>query len=158
MESIRTNCDICPCSHLQTGLLAYRGTALGNDTNGYTRVCSTWFTDHIAALFAHKGIPYSGFTLPLCSVLSIPGATFDPWIALQIIISALGCVLIYRIGTELIDYRAGLLAGVALAVLWDTFLWDVYVLSDSLFTFGMIIVLWALTWGRVKLENEADEF
>jgi hypothetical protein len=103
-------------------------------------------TDPLSAAFAHKGILYSGFTVPLCGILSISGATFDTWVGIQMFLSALGCVLICVIGTKLVDFRAGVTAGFALALLWDTFQWDVYVLSDSLFVFGIVLVLGSLTW------------
>ncbi|MGB9931518.1 hypothetical protein [Haloarcula amylolytica] len=131
----------------RTAYWIYGGTAVGADTNGYLRACEVLATEGpVAFVFGHKGILYSGFTVPLCSVLSIPGATFDLWVIVQILLASLGSVLIYKIGTELVDRPAGVLSGLAMAVLWDTFQWDVYVLSDSLFTFGMVLVLGALAW------------
>ncbi|MDS0282270.1 glycosyltransferase family 39 protein [Haloarcula onubensis] len=130
----------------RTAYWLYKGTSLGRDTSVYTDVCSLWVADPASALVAKKGVLYSGFTLPLCGFLSIPGMTYDHWVGFQILLSALSCVVVYQIGSKLVDDRTGLVAGLALALLWDTFNWDVYVLSDSLFTAGMVFVLWALMW------------
>lgn len=124
------------------GFWAYNGTIVGNDD--YSQVCSLWFSDPVAGLFAHKGILYAGFTVPRCAFLQLPGTTAQGWIAVQILLSAVGCVLLYRIGVALVDFETGLFAGVALAVLWDTFFWDVSTLSDSLFTFALVLAAWSL--------------
>ncbi|WP_229114764.1 hypothetical protein [Halapricum desulfuricans] len=153
MNPLRRERRLAPLFVFVVALLArtaywlYRGTAVGADTSGYLRACEVLATEGpIAFAFGHKGILYSGFTIPLCGVLSIPGATFGLWVAFQILLASFGSVLIYKIGTELVDRQTGILSGLAMAVLWDTFQWDVYVLSDSLFTFGMVLALGALAW------------
>lgn len=122
---------------------AVNGTFPGGDWNAYRAACELWWTDPVAILTARKGVVYSGFTLPFCSVYGLPFTTVDTWVVLQIAISALGVVLIYRAGTILMNRTAGIVAGLALAVLWDTFQWTVVLYSDAMFTFAMAFCLWA---------------
>lgn len=124
----------------------FEGPFSANDTSWYTDICEVWIADPAAIASGGIGILYSGFTVPLCSFLSIPGTTLNHWVMFQILVSSLGCVLVYRIGVVLIDYRAGVVSGLALGLLWDTFQWDMYVLSDSLFIFAVVLVLSALAW------------
>lgn len=124
------------------------GTTHGGDFGAYSAACNIWFTNPVGIITAHKGIVYAGFTLPFCSVYSLPFTTIETWIILQMLVSALGVVLVYRTGTLLINWNAGLVAGLALAVLWDTFQWTTVLYSDAMFTFAMILCLW--TFARYR--------
>jgi hypothetical protein len=105
---------------LRLAYWAYKGTWRGGDWGGYSAACDLWATDPIGIVTAHKGIQYVGFTGPFCAVQSVPGATADTWVAIQITLSAFACVLVYWAAGELVDDRAGVVAGLVLASVEDT--------------------------------------
>ena len=128
---------------LRLGYWRYAGTQFGGDWSGYSEACTVWATDPLGILTAHKGILYAGFTLPFCQVLSLPATTVNTWVAIQIILSALACIVVYRTGRLLVDDTAGLVAGFGLAILWDTWLWTRTLYSTAMFTVAMVCCLWA---------------
>lgn len=128
---------------LRVGYWLYAGTQFGGDWDGYSEACSIWATDPLGILTAHKGVLYAGFTFPFCQVLALPGTTVETWVLIQITLSALACVIVYRTGRILVDDTAGLVAGFGLAILWDTFLWTRTLYSTAMFTFAMVCCLWA---------------
>jgi len=95
---------------------------------------------------AHKNIFYSGFTGPFCTFLSLPGTTPETWVPVQITLSALACVLVYRAGVLLVDRTTGVVSGFGLAVLWDSWLWTTVLYSTAIFSFAMACCLYA--WAR----------
>jgi len=131
---------------LRVSYWAYKGTWAGGDAGAYRRACAIWAENPLGIVTAHKGIFYSGFTFPYCHVLSIPGATADWWVLIQITLSALGCVIVYRTGRRLMNETAGLFAAGGLVILYDTFLWTTLLYSTAMLTFAMICSLWAFSW------------
>jgi len=133
---------------LRFGYWAYKGTSPGGDFSGYLAACEVWATNPLGIITAHKGIFYAGFTGPFCAVQALPGATVNMWVAIQITLSAVACLLVYDAGTRLINRRAGIVAGLTLTILWDTFLWTTLLISTATFTFAMALSLWGIAWYR----------
>lgn len=130
------------------GFWFFKGTNVANDWSGYQKTCSVWFTNPLGIVSAWKGPFYAGFTLPSCVITSIPGTTVDVWIAVQVTLSAIVPVLVYWTGRELVNETSGLVAGLCMVVLWDTFQWSIVTTSDALFTFAFAVVLWAVARHR----------
>jgi len=59
------------------------------------------------------------------------------WVVIQMVLSAFTAVLIYYTATRLVDRTAGLVAGLSFAVLFDTFRFSVFLLSETMFTFAL---------------------
>jgi 4-amino-4-deoxy-L-arabinose transferase-like glycosyltransferase len=128
---------------LRIGYWVYRRTIRGGDWGGYSEACTVWATDPVGILSAHKGIFYAGFSFPFCQVLTLPGLTVDSWVMMQILLSSVACVIVYRTGRLLMNRTAGVVAGFGLVVLWDTWLWTTLLYSTAMMTFAMVCCLWA---------------
>ena len=121
----------------------YAGTQFGGDWGSYAEACSVWATNPLGILTARKGILYAGFTFPFCQITALPGLSPSDWVPIQIALSAVACLVVYRTGRRLIDETGGLVAGFGLALLWDTWLWTRTLYSTAMFTFAMVCCLWA---------------
>lgn len=122
------------------------GTRRGADTAGYLDACSVWATNPADALTGQPiGVEYAGFTLPFCVVTNFLGAPFDVWIAIQILLSTLSCLIVYATAKRALNRVGGLIAGLSMVFLWESFQWTIYLLSDALFVFAVSIALWAVT-------------
>lgn len=127
--------------------LAYwvqKETRLGTDSSGYLATCDLWASAPLEAIQHSIGIEYAGFTLPMCSVLGLTGSP-DAWIVVQILFSAVAAVLIFDTARRALGRRAGLVAGIGMALLWEMFQWDIYLLSDTTFIVVLSFVLWSTT-------------
>lgn len=133
---------------LRIGYWSMKGTQISPDTSGFVRVCSGWANEPIALLLSYRGLLFAGFTLPFCGVRALTGGVADAWVVFQLVVSALSCVLVFDAGRRLFTYRAGVVAGVGLAVLFETFSWSIWLLSDTLFVFGISLSIWALALHR----------
>lgn len=121
------------------------GTALGGDWKAYQQACHLWWSNPIGILTAKKGVVYAGFTFPFCSITELPFTTVDTWVVIQILVSGLSVVLVYLTGASLMNRSAGTIAGIMLALLWDTFQWTTVLYSDAMFTFTIALALWVFT-------------
>lgn len=130
---------------LRLSYWAYKGTWAGGDAGSYREACTIWANNPLGIITAHKGIFYAGFTFPYCHILRLPGATADSWVLIQITLSALSCVIIYRTGRRLINETAGLFAAAGLVILYDMFLWTTLLYSTAMLTFAMVCSLWAFS-------------
>ena len=127
-----------------TGRVGYwilNGTATGADTPTYTSTCDIWFTQP----WLLPRIINAGFTIPFCLVTDLLGLSVDIWVALQIGLSTVTCVLVYAVASAHLDRIAGLVAGVSMAILWESFQWDIYILTDSIFVSVVTVALWAVS-------------
>lgn len=128
---------------------AYRGTVLAVDTGAYFSSCKLLEQNFVAALQSSVGVEYLGFTGPFCTFYALSGS-ITGWILIQIILSAVGCILMYFTVKKTVNRTAGIIASGTLTVLFDSFQWDVYILSDSIFVFVMTVTLWALATHYVR--------
>lgn len=128
------------------GYWLYGGTRLGKDTSGYLLTCSAWVNNPLDALTGQLvGVEYAGFTLPFCLVVDFLGAPYETWVAIQILLSVLSCLIVYATARRVLDRIAGIAAGLSMAVLWESFQWTIYLLSDATFVFAVTVALWAVT-------------
>lgn len=118
------------------------GTRVVGDANGALRFCEMASIGELVA-YQHT-VVYSGFQLPYCGFLSATGGFVDGWVILQVVLSALSCVLLYETGRLLVDRTAGLVAGFSFALVWEVFHWVVRPMSEPIFTIVAVVVLWRL--------------
>jgi len=118
------------------------GTRVVGDSTGYLRICNQG--NFIEILSTHE-VVYIGFTYPYCAFLGLPGGTIDGWIAIQIVLSAASCVVLYEIGRSLMNRYAGIVAGLALAVTYQGFHYINRPQTQVFFTVVFVGTLWALT-------------
>jgi 4-amino-4-deoxy-L-arabinose transferase-like glycosyltransferase len=119
----------------------FEGTEVIGDSNKFLRECVNFSLVHHVTT---KDLIYSGFFFPYCGFINLPGGTIDGWIAIQVFLSAVSCVLLYDIGRRLMNRYAGLIAGVALAVTWQGFHYIHRPQSQVFFTVIVVTTLWLL--------------
>ncbi|MFB9811559.1 glycosyltransferase family 39 protein [Haloarcula sebkhae] len=119
-----------------------RGTRVVGDATTARRICNELSVSTL--ITTNHRIIYSGFQLPYCAFLRIPGTSVDLWIFLQILLSAASCILIYETGRLLVSRNAGLIGGLLFAVIWQVFKWNVRPQSEPLFAIIGAVVLWRL--------------
>lgn len=141
---------------LRTGYWLNTGTITPASGRMFLTFCGPLWSDpiglfttpHAALAYTNWGIGsrvlYAGYWVPLCVVTSLPGSSPDVMIALQILLSALACVLVFDAGRRHTNLVGGLVAGFALAVLMDVFAWTTRILGDSLLVFVLTLAIWAI--------------
>ncbi len=122
----------------------FSGTQVIGDARGVLSSCDTALSDPIAH-FASPRLLYSGFEVPYCLFLQIPGTSVTHWVLVQVVLSTVGCVLLYDSSRRLVGEIAGWVAALGFISLWETFRWVVRPQSEALFTFVVILTLWQLT-------------
>lgn len=85
---------------------------------------------------------YLGFTVPFCAVDRVSGGL--GWVIVQTVLSAVTAALVYYTTARLVDRTAGLIAGFSFAVLFDTLRFSVFLLSETMFTFVIVLTIWSL--------------
>lgn len=125
-----------------------KGTRLSPDSHSYIAACETLAASPLSYLGTQRGLLFSGFTVPFCGVWTATGGFPTAWVAIQILLSSLAVVLVFDATRRLVDFRSGVVAGLAMAGLFETFSWSIYVLSDTLFVFGVSVSIWALVRHR----------
>jgi 4-amino-4-deoxy-L-arabinose transferase-like glycosyltransferase len=110
------------------------------DASPTLRACS--------AVFAETYPLKLGFQIPYCTTLAV--TDIRTWLLIQILFWCLTVVLIYRTGANLFDERTGLLAGVAMALTWETFRFALRPQSDAMLVFGVALAFWALSRDEIK--------
>lgn len=119
---------------------------MGGDSPQYITQCDLWRRDVAGAAASFVGLEYSGFTLPMCSVLALTGGSFAAWVLVQVLLSSAAAGFLCDATRRIFGDASGILAGLAQSVLYETFQWDVYILSDSVFVSLLIVTLWATVW------------
>lgn len=71
-------------------------------------------------------------------------------IVFQIFIQGIGSILIYKITKNLFGFMAGIFAGISYGFLWELFQWDIYILTDSMFIFYLVVLLCAAIIAKEK--------
>jgi 4-amino-4-deoxy-L-arabinose transferase-like glycosyltransferase len=59
-------------------------------------------------------------------------------------VSAITTVLVYYTASRLVNKTAGAVAGFAFAILFDTLRFTVFLLSETVFTFALVLTIWSL--------------
>ena len=117
------------------------GTLVVRDATRYIAWCNDFSA---GTLFGTRAIAYSGYWLPYCGWLRATGEWVPGWVGVQVVLSALACVLVYATGRRLVGRSAGLVAGVALALQWEVFRWAARPQSEFMLTVALAVALWRL--------------
>jgi hypothetical protein len=129
---------------LRVGYLLHKGIIVTSDTSDYVGVCDLWMTDPLSIVSAHVGLEYVGFTLPFCTVYTLSGGSNMAWVVIQVFVSTLTSVVVYDAGRQYYGQFAGAVAGGVMVVLFDSFRYSVYMLSETTFVFTVAIAIWGL--------------
>ncbi|WP_135363023.1 glycosyltransferase family 39 protein [Halosimplex halophilum] len=127
---------------LRAWLWSRTGSLVVRDAHRYIEWCGQLSA---STLFGSRALVYSGYWLPYCGWLRATGEFVDGWVALQVVLSALACVLVCETARLLVDARAGLVAGLLLAVQWEVYKWVVRPQSEFMLAFAVALALWRLT-------------
>jgi len=125
-----------------------RGVVTTPDSGNYVSNCGPALSDPIGVALGTTevagmvGIEKISFQLPFCVVMAATDS-LKAWVAVQILLSALTCVLLYLAGRRLFSPAAGLLAGGLFAVLYDSFRYTIIVLTETTFLFTIALAVWA---------------
>jgi 4-amino-4-deoxy-L-arabinose transferase-like glycosyltransferase len=119
------------------------------DARGYHRLATNLlergaYSDERAPPYAPNTVRpplYPGY---LVAVYALLGAQPHWAILVQLVVSSLSCVVLYRVGAALFDGRAGLLAGLLAAIDYTSVLFANRLYSDTLFLFFFALVLLGL--------------
>mgnify|MGYP006277700623 CR=1 FL=1 len=117
------------------------GTIFGGDAPRYINWCTEF---SLGTLFGTRAIVYSGYWLPYCGWLNLSGGWIDGWIGVQLLLSALTCVVVYETGRYLLGNTAGLVAGGLFVVQWQVFRWFVRPQSEFMMAFVFAVAMWRL--------------
>lgn len=114
------------------------GIKVGSDTTFYVRAANVLRDAHfnLTALSDH-GYAFFYWLYPL--FLGLLQSDYLTVVVVQILLQSFGAVLVFTITARLLDRTTGILAGVGYALLWEAFQWDMYVLTDSLFFFLIVL-------------------
>jgi len=110
----------------------------GNDSPRYLRAAEEILNGHLPA---GKAASYLGYDAFVALFLGI-GTTPLTIIIAQMIVSAIAGWCLYRIGTLLYDWRVGLTAASCYLLYPSIQMWNVYLLTESLFVSSVIIALY----------------
>lgn len=136
----RTTASIFLVALVLQGAYAWHvGMNLSSDTPGYLATCTGWVDDPISTFLSPRGNFYASFSLALCAWLAIPGLTLGTWVVAQVLLSAVGCGILHRIALRFCTPLAAALAGFFLAGFHEVFRWETWILSDTLFTFLLLL-------------------
>jgi len=129
---------------LQGALLATMGVRHGGDSGRYLSAARDLLD---GALPAGKAISYLGYDA-FVAVFLAAGLGPAHVVAAQIALSGVAGWCLYRIGETVYDARAGALAA-ALFLLYPSLqMWNVYLLTESLFVSSVVIAMWLLIRAR----------
>lgn len=128
---------------MRLGYWVYAGTRVSPDGYTYLGTCDALWGDFGGTMQGFVGIEYVTFLVPFCSFLALPLTTLDHWVFMQILATSVASVLVADAAWRLWGPVSGVTAGGALALLWETAQWDVYILSESMFVFWLAFVFWA---------------
>lgn len=135
---------------------AYAGTRVSPDGYTYLGTCNALWGDFWGTMQGFVGIEYVTFLVPFCSFVALPFTSLSQWVLVQILATSVASVLVADAAWRLWGPVSGVFAGGALAVLWETAQWDVYVLSESTFVFWLAFVFWAYARRRAVPGRRAD--
>lgn len=140
---------------VRLALLATLGVHIGADTTFYSSKAAIIVAAHynIFALAVH-GVPPYYWLYPL--VMAVFRSNATAIIVFQILLQGLAAILVYAIGATLFDRRAGIMAGLLYVGLFELFQWDIYILTDSLFVFLLVLATYLLVrWERLRTRSTA---
>lgn len=120
------------------------GTRVSPDGYAYLSMCGPFWHEPLGWFSGAIEVEYLGFQAPLCVFLALPGTTIDHWVLVQILMTSLAATLLFDAARRRYGVVAGYVAGLSMAVLWETAQWDVYILSESTFLFVLSLTIWGI--------------
>lgn len=123
------------------------------DTESYVSACTVLLSDPVSIVSNLKGPAYLGFTVPFCGFRAVVSESFQSWLAVQVLLSAVGVVLVYLTAKSVLGHGPGIVSALALAISYDAFKWDIAVLAESLTIFAVALSVWAYTMYRKNLSR-----
>lgn len=133
------------CLYFVRALQVWDGVRVAADTQTYRAACEILVTDPLSVLSAGTGLMYLGFTIPFCLVDNLTGQAGIVWVLIQILLSSLTAVIVFKVGTRLVNRIGGFVAGITFALLFDGIRYTVFLLSETTFIFVLVLCLWAIT-------------
>jgi 4-amino-4-deoxy-L-arabinose transferase-like glycosyltransferase len=117
------------------------GVKLGSDSTRYTEAAEAIIQAHgNPTALINMGQPYYFWLYPI--VLALLGNVAALVVVFQIFLQSLAAVLLYKAGKLLFNPTTGIVAGFFYVVFWELFQWDVYILTDSIFLFLVVALLY----------------
>jgi len=117
------------------------GTSVVRDATRYI----AWCQDLSAGtLFGSRAIAYAGYWLPYCGWLEATDYYVEGWVAVQVVLSALTCVVVYEAARTLVGRQAALVAGGAFVFQWQVYRWVARPQSEFVLTFLLAVAVWRL--------------
>jgi len=140
-------------------LQVHDGVRVAGDTPAFRRSCEILATDPLNVLSKVKGLMYLGFNVPFCAVEWASGGSGLAWVLVQVLLSASTAVLVFYIGSRLTNRLGGFVAGLSIALLFDTFRYTSFLLAETTFVFAFVVSIWSLvtyrehptTWRRTAV-------
>jgi 4-amino-4-deoxy-L-arabinose transferase-like glycosyltransferase len=119
----------------------YFGIHMGSDTARYVDAARVLIDSHGNPLaLINIGQPLYFWLYPI--IIAILGGNTALLIGFQILLQAIAAVLVYRAGEIAFNRIIGLIAGFIYALFWEIIQWDVYILTDSIFLFLVVALLY----------------
>ena len=140
---------------LRIGYWRMVGTITGGSSQNFLIFCDGLLTDPgslLSTMADATGVGtvsywllYSGYWVPLCGVLQLPGGSLNAIVGIQIVLSSLACVLIFQTGVREVGPIGGAVAGITMALFMDSFVWATRILTDAPFVFVLSLTLWQIS-------------
>lgn len=129
---------------VQLGLFGYFGVRHGGDSGRYIGAPH----ELLAGKIPHgKSASYLGYTAFVAIILAL-GLGEAGVVGAQILISGLAAYCLYRLAEKMYDQRAGFLAAFFFICFLELAIWNIFILTDSLFISLPIIAMYTLTQRR----------
>lgn len=126
---------------IQSVYLCIVGIHMGGDSEFYMQGGTILLHSHFSFLtLLHTGYPLYYIAYPTLLALVQNNIILTVWV--QIILQAFASVLIYRIASRLHSTTSGVISGLLYVVCFELFQWNTYILTDSLFTFLIVMALY----------------
>lgn len=125
-------------------LQVHDGVRVTGDTPAFRRSCQILATEPLNVVSKVKGLMYLGFNIPFCVVEWLSGGSGLAWVLVQVLVSASTAVLVFYIGVRLTNRVGGFVAGMSIALLFDTFRYTAFLLAETTFTFALVFSIWSL--------------
>lgn len=125
-------------------LQVHDGVRVAGDTPAFRRSCQILATEPLNVVSKVKGLMYLGFNIPFCVVEWLSGGSGLAWVLVQILVSASTAVLVFYIGSQLTNRVGGFVAGMSIALLFDTFRYTAFLLAETTFVFVFVLTIGSL--------------
>lgn len=134
---------------VQLGLFSYFGVRHGGDSGRYLGAPQELLAGNFPS---GKSLSYLGYTAFVGVILSL-GLGEAGIVGAQMIVSGLAAYCLYRLVENMYGQRAGIIAAFLFIVFLELAIWNVFILTDSLFISLPIIATYAWTQRRFVIAS-----